>query len=79
MPGDTKPYLLDGSVTGLYLWDPQKLTYLTAKLVSEALDGKTPEDSADIASEGKLKVKDKVVTLPLRLEINKDNVEQMKF
>ena len=34
---------------------------------------------ADIAGEGKLIVKDKVVTLPLRLEITKSNVEQMKF
>jgi ABC-type sugar transport system substrate-binding protein len=79
LPSETKPYLLDGSVTGLYLWDPQKLTYLTAKLVSEALNGKSPEDGADIAGEGKLKVKDNIVTLPLRLEITKENVEQMKF
>lgn len=79
LPSETKPYLLDGSVTGLYLWDPQKLTYLTAKLVVDALNKKDPEDGKDIAGEGEIKVKDKIVTLPLRLEITKDNVEQMKF
>ena len=79
LPGQCKSYLLDGSVTGLYLWDPQKLTYLTAKLVADALNGKAPADEQEIVGEGKLKVKDKIVTLPLRLEITKDNVEQMKF
>lgn len=79
LPSETKPYLLDGSVTGLYLWDPKKLTYLTARLVRDALDGKMPQDGQEIPGEGKLKVKDGVVTLPLRLEITSDNVEQMKF
>ncbi|HLK61243.1 MAG TPA: autoinducer 2 ABC transporter substrate-binding protein [Chthonomonadaceae bacterium] len=79
LPSETKAYLLDGSVSGLYLWDPQKLTYDTAKLVKNALDGKMPEDGQEIGPEGKIMVKNGIVTLPLRLEINKGNVESLKF
>ncbi|HZO92005.1 MAG TPA: autoinducer 2 ABC transporter substrate-binding protein [Chthonomonadaceae bacterium] len=78
LPSETKPYLLDGSVTGLYLWDPTKLTYLTARLVKDALDGKMPQDGQEIEG-GKMSVKDGVVTLPLRLEITKENVEKLNF
>ncbi len=80
LPSENKPYLMDGSVTGLYLWDPKQLTYVTAKLVRAALDGKMPADGDSVDGvEGKLQVKDQIVTLPLRLEINKDNVEKMTF
>jgi ABC-type sugar transport system substrate-binding protein len=79
LPSETKPYLLDGSVTGLYLWDPARLTYETAKLVRAALDGKMPQDGQEIPGEGKIGVKGPVVTLPLRLEINKANVEKLNF
>ena len=78
LPSDTKTYLKDGSVTGLYLWDPQKLTYQTAKLVKETLDGKPPKDG-DKTPDGTVSVKDGTVTLPLRLEITKDNVDSLKF
>ena len=33
----------------------------------------------EIGPEGKITVKDGIVTLPLRLEINKGNVESLKF
>ena len=79
LPSETQAYLKDGSVTGLYLWDPQKLTYLTAKLVSEALAGKMPKDGDTIAGEGKIMFKNGIVTLPLKLEITKANVDQFKF
>ena len=79
LPSETKPYLLDGSVTGLYLWDPKKLTYLTARLVKDALDGKMPQDSQEIPDAGKITVQNSIVTLPLRLEITKDNVAQLNF
>lgn len=78
LPTENKPYLKDDSVTGLYLWDPQKLTYLTAKLVRNALDGKSPKDG-DTIPEGTIHVNGAQVTLPLRLEINKSNVDSMKF
>jgi rhamnose transport system substrate-binding protein len=80
LPSENKTYLKDGSVSGLYLWDPKQLTYLTAKLVRDALDGKTPQDGATLPGvEGKLMVKGATVTLPLRLEINKDNVDKLTF
>jgi len=78
LPTENKPYLKDGSVTGLYLWDPQKLTYLTAKLVVDTLNGKAPKDG-DTLAEGTIHVAGKQVTLPLRLEITKDNVDSLKF
>ncbi len=78
LPSETAKYLKDGSVTGLYLWDPQKLTYETAKLVKHALDGTPPKDGDKLA-DGTVSVKDGVVTLPLRLEINKGNVDSLKF
>jgi ABC-type sugar transport system substrate-binding protein len=79
LPSETKPYLLDGSVAGLYLWDPTKLTYQTAKLVKDALDGKMPQDGEQISEDGKIQVQGPLVVLPLRLEINKDNVGQLNF
>ena len=78
LPTPNAPYLKEGSITGLYLWDPAKLTYETAKLVKLALDGKPPKDG-DSCGDGKLKVSGATVTLPLRLEINKDNVDSLKF
>ena len=78
LPSENKNYLKEGSVTGLYLWDPQKLTYLTAKLVSDALNGKAPTDG-DVVPEGTIHVTGPMVTLPLRLEITKDNVDSLKF
>jgi len=80
LPSENKAYLKDGSVSGLFLWDPKQLTYLTAKLVKDALDGKAPQDGATLpGTDGKLMVKGTTVTLPLRLEINKDNVDKLTF
>lgn len=79
LPSQNKDYLMDGSVTGLYLWDPQKLTYLTAKLVSAALDGKMPQDGESLGDGGKISVKGGVVTLPLKLKITKENVSKYNF
>jgi ABC-type sugar transport system substrate-binding protein len=80
LPSETKTYLKDGSVTGLYLWDPKLLTYVTAKLVKDALDGKMPTEGEEIAGvPGKTSVNGATVIPPLRLEINKDNVDKMTF
>lgn len=80
LPSENKPYLKDGSVSGLFLWDPKALTYQTARLVRDALDGKMPQNGAAVSgTDGKLLVKGPTVTLPLRLEINKDNVDKLTF
>ena len=61
-------------------WNPGLLTYVTAKLVKDALDGKMPTDGEEIAGvPGKISVKGATVIPPLRLEINKDNVDKMTF
>ena len=78
LPTANAPYLKEGSITGLFLWDPGKLTYVTAKMVKQILDGTAPKDG-DAITEGKLKVSGATVTLPLRLEINKENVDSLKF
>lgn len=78
LPTENAAYLKEGSISGLYLWNPQTLTYLTAKLVRAALDNKPPTDGQSM-TEGTLKVKDGIVTLPIRLEITKANVDSLKF
>ncbi len=79
LPSMCKKYLMDDSITGLFLWDPQKLTYDTAKCVKMVLDGKTLTTGDAVGTDGKIDVKGGIVTLPLRLEINKGNVDSLKF
>jgi len=79
MPSENKQYLKDGTVNGLILWDPAKLTWVTAKLVNDYLDGKQPVDGMDVKDVGKLKVgKNGVVIMP-GVVITKDNVDQFNF
>ncbi|HZT40908.1 MAG TPA: autoinducer 2 ABC transporter substrate-binding protein [Chthonomonadaceae bacterium] len=79
LPSENKTYLQDGSVTGLYLWDPKELTYLTAMLVKNDLDGHPPQNGQEIPNVGKITVNGPLVTLPLRLRITKENVDQLNF
>ncbi len=79
LPSMCSKYLKDGTITGLFLWDPQKLTYDTALMVKAVLDGKSLNTGDACGSDGKIDVKNGIVTLPLRLEINKDNVDTLKF
>lgn len=79
LPSMCRKYLKDGTITGIYLWDPQKLTYDTALLVKQVLDGKDLKDGDPVNSDGKIAVKDGIVTLPLRLDITKENVDTFKF
>lgn len=79
LPSENRQYLKDGTVNGLVLWDPGKLTYLTAKLVNDYLDGKKPVDGMEVKDIGKLKVsKDGMVIMP-GLVITKENVDQFDF
>ena len=79
LPSESKQYLKDGSINGLILWDPAKLTGLTAKIVNDYLDGKQPQDGMDVKGIGKLKVsKDGKVIMP-GVVITKDNVDQFDF
>ncbi len=79
LPSENRKYLKDGTVNGLILWDPAKLTYVTAKLVNDYLDGKKPTDGMVLKGIGKLKVSpDGVVIMP-GIVITKENVDQFDF
>ena len=79
LPSENKQYIKDGVVSGLILWDPAKLTYLTAKLVNDYLDGKRPVDGMEVEGIGKLKVgKNGIIIMP-GVVITKENVEQFDF
>lgn len=79
LPSETRPYLKDGSVTGLYLWNPAQLTYLAAVLVNNDLNGHPPVNGETLDHVGKITYKDGQVTLPIRLTITKQNVDQFNF
>jgi ABC-type sugar transport system substrate-binding protein len=79
MPMENKDYVKDGSITGLYLWDPRELTYQTAKLVAAALNGKMPQQGDQIPGKGDITVKGPIITLPLRITITKENVDTFDF
>jgi ABC-type sugar transport system substrate-binding protein len=79
LPSATKSYLHSGALSGVMLWDPAKLTYLTAILANVTLDGKAPEDGKDYPNVGKISVKDgKFVIMP-GVTFTKDNVDQYNF
>lgn len=78
LPSETKQYLKSGAVSGLILWDPAKLTYLTAKLVNDYLDAKQPQDGAEYPDIGKISYKNGVVLMP-GVRITKENVDQFDF
>ena len=78
LPSETKPYLNSGAVSGLILWDPAKLTYMTAKLVNDYLGGKKPEDGMDFPGVGKLSMEGRQVVMPTAV-ITKDNLSQYNF
>jgi ABC-type sugar transport system substrate-binding protein len=82
LPSVMKPYLKSGAVEGVILWDPSKLTYLTAILVNDDLNGKKPEDGKEYPEIGKIKVTTTAdgtfVQMP-STTFNKENVDNYDF
>jgi ABC-type sugar transport system substrate-binding protein len=78
LPSLTRQYLKSGAITGVMLWDPAQLTYLTAKLVNDALDGKPPIDGTEYPGIGRIQVKGPFVVMP-GITFTKDNVDQFQF
>lgn len=78
LPSETRQYLKSGAVSGLMLWDPAKLTYFTAKAVNNYLDGKQPEDGAEVEGIGKIKYSGGVLLIP-GVTITKENVDEFDF
>lgn len=79
LPSENREYIKQGIVSGLTLWDPAKLTYVTTKLVNDYLDGKKPVDGMEIPGVGKLRVKPNGVILMPGVVITKENVDQFDF
>jgi len=78
LPSETRQYLESGAVNGLILWDPSKLTYLTAILVNDFLDGKQPADGAEYPGIGKITYSNGRVLMP-SVRITKENVAEFDF
>ena len=78
LPSATKEYLHAGDVSGVMLWDPAQLTYLTAILVNDDLNGKAPQDGKDYSGIGKISVKGPAVVMP-GMTFTKDNVDKFNF
>ena len=79
LPSENRQYLKDGTVNGLILWDPAKLTYLAAKLVNDYLNGKKPVDGMEVKDIGKLSVSKTGIIIMPGVVITKDNVDQFDF
>lgn len=82
LPSATKDYLKQGELSGVILWDPAKLTYLTALLVNDDLNGKKPVDGKDYKDIGKIKVSTKPDGIYVQMPsttFNKANVDQYNF
>ena len=79
LPSENREYLKSGAVNGLILWDPAKLTFLTAKLVNDYLDGKKPTNGMDVPNIGKLKVSKSGVIIMPGVVITKQNIDQFDF
>lgn len=79
LPSENRKYIKQGVVNGLILWDPAKLTYVTAKLVNDYLDGKKPVDGMQIKGVGKLQVRKNGVIIMPGVVITKENVDTFDF
>ncbi|ALX49003.1 autoinducer 2 ABC transporter substrate-binding protein [Lentibacillus amyloliquefaciens] len=58
LPGDSQPYLEDGSLDTAVLWNPEDLGYLTVALGKMLAEGETPKDGQEIEGVGEISVKD---------------------
>jgi len=79
LPSENRQYIKDGVVNGLILWDPAKLTYLTAKLVNDYLDGRKPVDGMVVPGIGKLKVSPNGIIIMPGVVITEENVDRFDF
>lgn len=78
LPSETRKYLKNGAVNGVMLWDPAQLTYVTAVMVNEDLNGKPLEDGKTYGGV-KVQVKpDHHMIIP-SMTFTKDNVDKFSF
>lgn len=81
LPTDSRPYLEDGSLRVVTLWDPSKLGYLTVYLAKQALDGKPLVDGQEVPNVGKITVWDdgKTVIMGPPSDFTKENAASFSF
>ncbi|MDU5951074.1 MAG: substrate-binding domain-containing protein, partial [Paenibacillus macerans] len=81
LPTDSKPYILDGSMSSALLWNPESLGYLTVSLAKDLVSGKLPTDGQEVPGVSKIQVKsdNKTVIMGPPTEFTKENVEQFNF
>jgi ABC-type sugar transport system substrate-binding protein len=78
LPSETREYLKSGAVSCLMLWDPAQLTYFTAKSVNDYLEGKQPQDGAQVEGIGAVTFKNGILLIP-GVTITKENVDKFQF
>lgn len=79
LPSVTKDYLKSGAISGVMLWNPKDLTYLTAVLVNDSLQNKPPKDGAEYPGIGKIVVKEGGKVFIPGVTFTKENVDQFNF
>jgi ABC-type sugar transport system substrate-binding protein len=80
-PNDMKPYVMDGTVKSVVLWNTNDLGYLTIQTARQLCDGKLkPGDTKiDAGKLGEKKIEGDNVLLGKILVFTKDNIAQFNF
>ncbi|MGQ9808069.1 MAG: substrate-binding domain-containing protein [Armatimonadota bacterium] len=78
LPSEIREHVKNGVVNGAILWNPADLTFATAYLVKQDLEGKKPQDGQEIPGVGKITVKGSQVLIP-GIVITKDNIDELDF
>lgn len=78
LPSENRQHLKNGVVNGLILWDPAQLTFVTAKLVNDYLDGRKPVDGSNVAG-SRLSVRPNGIVIIPGVVITKENVDKFDF
>ena len=81
-PGKMKPYIKEGVLESIYLWDPRALGGLTVRIAKMLIDGQPITDGADIPGHGKIRLNPhdaKVVIMGDPIRFTKDNIDGFDF
>ena len=78
-PDENRDFIKKDIVHGLITWDPAKLTYLTARLVNDYLDGNEPYDGMEIEGIGKLRVTPNGTVMMHGVTITDENIDKYRF
>jgi simple sugar transport system substrate-binding protein/rhamnose transport system substrate-binding protein len=81
LPSDSGPFLEDGSMYAVTLWDPGRLAYLAVFLANDLVKGQKPSDGQEIPNFGKIQVHadGKTVIMGPPTDFTKGNYKQFNF